>query len=377
LPPANNKAMALLDNTTIEAMDHRAQALAARNAERTPRFLNARTRAIGVDVDALDQQVEEKKQSALKEKRQLEEEARAQQALLKHHKAEEKEIDKKNQLKQEEVNATLAEQVKVKLRQSASHHDSTAAAVDADGCGLASLQWLSGEDQQFKDRERQKQEQAQTWCAAQVFERELRKRKEVEARHLEAVEISEITKKQELKEAELSRSRTAQLRAIQEENLRKANEKKTTKEHETERKLVEERDVVMRDKTDTFLAEKSSHISALSEHRVRPDHFKGLNDKERRAIFRGNDALIDAKKRAVEEEAKCEERWADKERMALIEQDCIQRQIDQKKLEANTHQVTILQQQQREAKERHEENRKEIFGSIQTEFFQNFGTSCR
>jgi uncharacterized membrane protein (DUF106 family) len=63
--------------------------------------------------------------------------------------------------------------------------------------------------------------------------------------------------------------------------------------------------------------------------------------------------------------------------MALIEQDCIQRQIDQKKLEANTHQVTILQQQQREAKERHEENRKEIFGSIQTEFFQNFGTSCR
>jgi len=54
--------MVMLQQTSLDKEEKRILAMRARAQSRTERFLNARSRTIGVDVEGLNQQVEEKRQ---------------------------------------------------------------------------------------------------------------------------------------------------------------------------------------------------------------------------------------------------------------------------------------------------------------------------
>ena len=130
--------------------------------------------------------------------------------------------------------------------------------------------------------------------------------------------------------------------------------------------------------TSPFFCEETDYTkSAISEHRVRLDHFKGFSPEKTKSITDENALVVAEKEALCKDEDEREREWASRQNDMVAEMAEMER-IKQKVMEDdNKIQEETLKIQREELKQKQEEMKRDRFGAVDYGFFQKFGTSCR
>jgi len=185
----------------VDAMDMEQRKLVAmreRGEARRDRFLNARQRTIGVDVEALNQQMAEKEardedESAATESRHMRERHIA--TLIEQREAEEREM-KRRELR--DLKSTWDEQSLRPKNQVAKRGEP----INPYACGPAAVQDFRGEDEAAFDRMRLQKEQMRSWSTQQVAEKNARNQEEADAEARYAAYVKMLTERRGMMEQE-------------------------------------------------------------------------------------------------------------------------------------------------------------------------------
>lgn len=303
-----------LDQKEQAAIERRRNQEAARQS----RIFNAKVRTIGVDVDAITQQVEDKKKR--EERERLRSDAFAADAvradkisvLLEQR----QDHDQRMINKSENAYRVLNQQPDGRREwdlydPDAKLKDKPARVADDDPrCGPASVQKFEGEDLNTKARVAYQREQNREWLTAQAKEKELHKQRQAAADRL-----------YELKRVELD-VRALELEKMETET-RKQIKMATDSYNVALAKDMENRNQKDKQATeDDNLTEIANHVygdvltenpdvarSAFGPHRVVPDRWKGMNADQLEVIknIQGQQQSENAKNRA--EERRIDKEW--------------------------------------------------------------------
>jgi len=354
-------------------------AMRARAEERSQRFLDARSRAIGVDVPYLQSQVEERQQKLAAEK-QEEYQRVAQEreilSLLEMREQEEAGIKRAhlNSMKQE-----WAVQ-KREIQQKRAHEKMMKdLSIDPDSTGVGALQRFDGEDRERADRLRLQTQQMRDWVAEQKSEHELRKQMEdeEEARHVDYQRM--VNNARALLDEEDEKMRQQMVKTIQEENRMKIREnlalRKSQKEAED---YASSSEVAMNMDHPMLTEDMGVSRSMLGPNRIRPCHFKGFSHEERMKFYKENEQILLEKQRMKETQKKLDQDWdLEQERVRnMVERAEVEEKIRQKMM--RDQQMAELAQQRREEAAKKEMSNRERFGHIdQQGIYGGFGKSAR
>ncbi len=162
------------------------------------------------------------------------------------------------------------------------------------------------------------------------------------------------------------------------ENMRLAEERRRRKQEEKTRdKELEAAETNFVQTSPLFCEETDFAKSALSDNRVRPDHFKGFSPKKSKAIIDANVSVAAEKEYHTRMELQREEEWAAQQAEMIQKMEEIEKAKQLVIEEDNLIQAKTLKAQREELKEKQANMEKERFGAIGNGFFQKFGTSCR
>ncbi|KER32698.1 hypothetical protein T265_01371 [Opisthorchis viverrini] len=253
-----------------------------REQERQARIFNARTRLIGVDERALQQQVEEKKERELRE--DLREKAYAADAVRNDKIASilEKRQERDKYLINRSLNEFRALHQQPDSRREFDLYDPEALKKDRPArvsdddprCGVASMQKFEGEDLNGQARKQYQQEQAQNW-----LERQIEERRRAEAARNEAESALKIEEEQR--------------------KLQKAKQ-------EQDDNMTEICNAIYSD----FLTENPAQaISAFGPHRYVPDRYKGMPPEQKADIVKTQQKQILERERLKAEEKMRDAEW--------------------------------------------------------------------
>ena len=282
-----------------------------REVQRQSRIFDARTRQIGVDVEALERQKEEKR---MRQQAENERNSAYDADMLKTAQICTLLDDRqKNDLRQhnEQLNKFRLEQQTAASRREFDLYDPESkkkdqpARVSDDDPRLSSsgLQAFQGEDLSAKDRKKLQQEQMREWIKQQMQEKSREKEAEMYADRLHQKRMIDID------------LRSAQL-ANEEEECRKnlnvaakhfnealANERKAREQLEKQQELddnfTELSNAVF---GDTLTENPGVAASSFGGHRVIPDRWKGMSEDQKEAILKIRDEQRQEKERKLEEE---------------------------------------------------------------------------
>jgi len=297
-----------------------------RNQElaRQSRIFNAKVRTIGVDVDAITQQVEDKKRR--EERERLRSEAFASDAVRADKISvllEQRQDHDRRMINQSENAYRFLNQQADGRREwdlydpDAKLKDKPARVADDDPrCGPASIQKFEGEDLNTKARVAYQREQNREWLDAQAQEKDLHKERQSEADRLYDLKRIELdVRALELEALERQTRRQIKM-ATDNYNVALAKDVETRRSQD---KQAEE---------DDNLTEIANHVygdvltenpdvarSAFGPHRVVPDRWKGMNADQLEVIKNTQAAqqAENAKRRA--EEKRIDDEW-DHQRIA-------------------------------------------------------------
>lgn len=292
--------------------------------QRKSRIFNSKTRIIGVDLQALEQQAGDRKQ--LEEFERRRDEAFAADAI-RNDKITEM-LEKRQQHDVEELDGALNE-FRFLHQQPAGRRewdlydpdglkkDKPARVSDDDPrCGLASLQKFDGEDLNNKARTQFQQEQLREWSEAQKREKQQADMNQKRADYLYDLKMKELDQRA----CELSQA---------ENNCRKAINMATKDYNEAlARENSARKDLKDRQDLDDNMTEIANHVygdiltenpavaqSAYGPHRVITDRWKGMSPEQLEDIRRTQDLQRKERQRLEDEERRKNEEW-DKQRNA-------------------------------------------------------------
>lgn len=341
----------------------------AANEERRQRILNAKTRVLGVDVDALDAQVEEKRKTKDNGKEydlMLNAQAIEIEKMLAYAAEEEKQI---KDYQSREIRKQWEESIKYKKDQE--ELAKKVKDIDFDKCGPSSLQSFAGEDPHMAERSRLQKEQMKRWVQEQVAEKNYLKKFEKNedmsyAEMMKAIDaIRETTDKEE---AEMKKyiSRSVKLQNDELKVLQKYKNRNPKDDPEVDPKGS----FFSFDEDKTYAIDANGRI-------IRKDMFKGFTEEQRRKFYQENVDIIRAKKELKENTQNEDYMW-------LLQQQMSQRAMEEieydNKLIADARkqqQLAFLREQIEEQNKNKETWKKMKNGSIEPGFFNNFGSSCR
>eukprot|EP00744_Colponema_vietnamica_P002031 GILI01003270.1.p1 GENE.GILI01003270.1~~GILI01003270.1.p1 ORF type:complete len:372 (-),score=116.54 GILI01003270.1:209-1324(-) len=368
--------LSTLEPKTAKSIERRRNELESRRT----RVLDAKTRTMGVDLDGLNAQVEEKslvKQQEAELQRMYDE-----QTLLFDNLIKKQELEK--QRRQRELEASTKDYnlqyLRSDLRKDYDLNDPESLkksrpareSDDDDRCGPASLQKFSGEDLSQGDRRRMQQLQQQEWVQQQLFEKEMKKREQEEEERRFAEEVrrqAELRKQmetmQEMQRRELST-------AVREQNLLMSREKKYRERAE---RMKEQQDAEQELRT-TLSSPWMTEMG--STNRKVTSEYKGMSEEERRQILEIQKLQQEEKKRLKEQELDEKRQYdlqAEAHRRFLVSQE---REAERKR-QAVRLQVREMQKAQNlEVSERYNHLYKEVYTNSPSEaYFSQFGTSAR
>lgn len=338
--------------------ERRVQALAERNEQRKARFLDARNRMIGIDKDALNQQVEEKRRKQILIQEEKQREAEWNSILIFQltdaaHKAQEI-----HERKADEVKATLLQQLSVEKNNAIQRGDP----INVNLCGPSSLQRFTGEDEELAQRKKSQQDQVKNWYAWQIYERDAVKKSEDEQnKHY----IDCVLRQEEVQhhvEQKISNARVKKIKDIQQENWMMAQRAK-------QQKLDTKSD------TAALWLESSNERRCYSDRVI--TEFRGFEVDHIRGIYQDNIAIAEEKLKSKRREEEEEKKRAAEEEQARREMDHIAELQHQRRLTNNRTLAEAWEQQRTEFRTKQMQMEEDRFGKITDGFFQRFGTSCR
>lgn len=218
----------------------------------------------------------------------------------------------------------------------------------------------------------------QEWCEKHRKEKEEELQKEVtEEEAYSQYVISEDKLRCEIHEQEQS-LRSKENVDVMLENLHLAEERRARMNAEKEMEIQLEKAETKFVQTSPLFCEETNYAkSALSEKRVRPDHFKGFSLSRSKEIIDENASVVVEKKKLVEAEKRREHEWAIQQDEMIKKMVEIETERNLVIKEDNEIQANTLKLQREELKLKQEAMEKEKFGAIGRGFFQKFGKSCR
>jgi hypothetical protein len=335
--------------------------------QRRVRVLNAKVRLIGLDVQALNGQVEEKQRQ-----REIEKEedrfARIQaieiERLLAAAQEEERQMKdfQMNQIKQSWEDSK-------RFRQDLANEDK-GKDFDVDNAGPSSALRFFGEDSNRTERLRLQKNQMQQWIREQMAEkahlRHLMKQEEMSyAEMMRAIdEIRDATEREE-----------RDMRNYIQESVKQNNFQLAAQQRERNR----HRNGINPDgKTslDLFDENKATAMNAAGRI-IRPDMFKGFTEEQRKRLLLDNQQLIQERNAQLMAEKQAE--YDDMIQQLLALRAMEQAEFEEKSMRNAAHQEHLdylKYQMDQQARDRYEWD-KTKFGEVRGGFFDGFGKSCR
>lgn len=338
--------------------------------ERAARLRDPRVRCLGIDKDALDEQVNERKRME-----QLERERDAffdQQRIMmdKHAQVLQREVGKIRTEREKEVQQFRETFQKPESRREFDLNDSTrvrsalpARVHDSDPrCGASSVQRFEGEDLDFKERKLAQQRQQREWAQQQVEEKLVKKWSEADAHRTYEDRAEEMAFRSFQIEQAIADQRKQAAKTAAEFNLAMAEQKKREKQRDrfdnTQRNLEE--------------VENMMHSDLLTESRggreVRSD-FKGMSQSQREQIAAVQAAQREAARQRRLQEAEDAKQQDIQEAMQIRMAMTLDRQRERERRDALARLGEERKAQAAEAQTRKQEMDKVYANAVGEEFF--------
>eukprot|EP00798_Chlamydomonas_sp_ICE-L_P013944 gene13944-19880_t len=354
--------------------------------QRIARVLDAKYRTIGIDKDALDQQVADRKaaeEAAKNRDRAFDQLSNyyADQVSLQQQQAdstrrqnnkEYEDFRNQNQLKHTRREWDIN-------RPDGKHIDGPARVGDDDGrVGPSSMQKFHGEDLSAGDRKAAQLEQARNWWEEQAAQKAAQKAAEKES----DMAYAELTKyhdylQQDAKAQETSLRRDMN-KATLDINMKLAEERKRREAQERNSNLASnmaEQDAVFN--SPLMTEDPALAASSQSAYRVRKDHYKGMSEAEKQAILDTQLAQMEenkARKAAKDLEEQMFSKLQVDVNRAMNEQ---ARRVDDFKKIQMDRASEVLKKQMAE-KEARDKGQNDLYrNKIAPDYFTQFGTSHR
>jgi len=374
--------------TTPFSMEARAMLAVERRRqaedERKARLLDPKARMIGIDVDALNRQVDEKRQ--MEQESTLAEGEAAQQARLVAERgmALDRQVELQRRQKAcDDAAYNHAYQRKQFRREydlsnpDATKNDMPIRLGDEDPrLGAASCQVFHGEDGEYARRVELQRAQQRAWCLAQMDEKATHKYEEEQTDRVFAARQGEFL------------SRAVELDSIQ---ARQTREKRMVadefnhamvvqKKEETRQSLLQdaaEELEELRCNLDSALLSEIQEPSALGPHRKRADAYKGMSGDEVVQMYMDQERQRRENQANANNQGAEETAWADYDGACIRAGMAMEREEERKRREQC---VKYAEAQRQDAKlaETRKQHMDEVFkNEFAPEFFNQFGTSAR
>lgn len=353
--------------TSLQARQERAEEMKlakkrADNAERNRRFLNARQRVIGVDVQSLDQQVYEK---------QMQKEGEKDLKTLERMKAKElnrimEEAAEEERRLKEFTNDQLKRDWQAKIIEK-----KVPEVVRGNEYDVSSFQTFSGEDKNRSDRIIQQQRQMRNWVQEQVAEKAIQKYTEHEERMQYAELLKTIDRVREESEAEEKAMASMAKRIQVIENEKVINEKRD--------RIAKEKAEHANDTIGLVMDLSEDQAVAMDEHGriTNKAAFRGFTEGQRTKLLMENEALRQMNLQRQQADAQFNLDWATQQfHSSRAMEEAHQEEKYLRHMENEKH-LKIIAGQQSAERERKMQHKADRFGSIGPGFFSDFGKSCR
>ncbi|KAH3820008.1 RIB43A-like with coiled-coils protein 2 [Dreissena polymorpha] len=279
--------------------------------QRKSRIFNAKSRTIGVDVQALQQQIKDKQQQESYERRRGE--AFAADAI-RNDKISQL-LEKRQETDIIELNRALNEFRSLHQQPDSRREfdlydpdylkkDKPARVSDDDPrCGISSIQKFEGEDLNSKARNKYQQEQLREWSIEQQRERDQARRNQQQADHLYELKMRELDQ------------RAMELQSAEEECRRNINLATTDYNNALARERSERERLHKQQELDDNMTEIANHVfgdvltenpavaqSAFGPHRVITDRWKGMSPQQLEDIRKQQEKQRLEKERLAQEQ---------------------------------------------------------------------------
>lgn len=355
--------------------------------ERKSRIFNAKTRLIGVDVQALTQQVNDRKQWEEREKRRNE--AFAADAIRADRIAELLQCRQEHDIRQLNIALnefrTLHQQPSNRREWDLNDPDSLKKACPArvndndPRCGISSMQRFDGEDLNSKARAKYQAEQRRQWVEQQIHERQLADENQKKADHLYELKMRELDQRAcELQIAEEA-CRKAVLQATKDFNLAQARElaarHAVEKQQEDDDRKTEMANMLYGD----LLTENPAVAqSSFGPHRVVPDRWKGMTPEQTAEIRRVQELQRTEAQRLREDERRRNEEFARQQLAHDRAVELLEREYQRNRRQLNTQMADENKRLSAEQKAHQEYLNKDVYTNKPTAaYFMQWNTSSR
>lgn len=355
--------------------------------QRKTRIFNAKTRIIGVDMQAVEQQVKDREQMELMERRREKAFAadavrndKITQLLENRQQHDQRELDKAlNEFRTMHQQADGRREFDIYDPDYLKKDKPARVSDDDPRCGIASIQKFDGEDLNNKARTKFQQEQLREWAEQQMRERDQAKKNQDKADNLYELKMKEL----DLRSMDLQDAEEACRRAI---NQAQADYNKALANEQSERRRL-----TQQQESDDNHTEMANHIygdiltenpsvaqSAFGPHRVITDRWKGMSPEQLADIRRTQDLQKKEKERLADEAQRRDNEWerqmsANARAGLLLEREKERRERDLKKQLADENRR--LSQEQKAHKEFLDN---EVYTNPPTgAYFMQFNTTTR
>lgn len=286
--------------------------------ERQARIFNAKYRQIGVDTEALEQQVQDRNWLEDLEKKRNE---AFEKDAIRNDKIGQL-LQKRQEYDERENNRALNEFRALHQQPNAQREwdlndpdrlrkDMPARVADDDPrCTISGLQKFQGEDLNSRARAKYQQEQLREWSRMQQSEKQHANAQQQAADRLFYLKQNELDQRAvELQKAEeeCRRAINEATRNYNDALFRETEERRALKKRQEEYdNFAEMANMVS---SDLLTENPDQAISQFGPHRVVPDRWKGMNEDQLRRIREEQQRQIEEKKRRDEEEEQRESEW--------------------------------------------------------------------
>ncbi|CAG0883053.1 unnamed protein product [Darwinula stevensoni] len=343
--------------------------------QRKTRIFDAKKRLIGVDAEALERQIRERREKVEEEKRreeELEESIIASDLTALS-------LDHQHKRKMRDLERQLAEFWRDCQGWKREQDDGPGWDPDPSKRGPSSACSFSGEENESSRREAAQRLQEAAWIAAQgsvlqkLRERDSHKKEEEEAKerqiHRRALLLQELE----------TRARRSKDRAIAHFNRQLAEEQRARESWEKQEEWGKEREELMGTAwSDLLMEDPHGARSLYGPRKLLPDRYRGMTPEEVTAIRKMQLLQSQNRKEENEREKKEQDSWARRERRQLEEILHRHSQLEKQK-RANKEQTAAenlrLAEQQKKTQE--EVNKEFTTFAPSDEFFTRFNTSSR
>ena len=364
-PPSGTDDMLLVEQQRIRRKRQQ-------NAERRDRFLNARKRIMGVDVDALDAQVEQKRQEnqdakdenildrlrILEIERVLEESKEEERQMREYQKA----------ITKESWDNAVAE----KSRLAAMPEPF----LDPLKSGVSAAQTFAGSDPNRNVRLNAQKQQMRRWIQEQLAEKaDAKAHKDDDdlaySEMLKAVEVIRDSADKEEKEMKiyLNSSVTSSNAALIASKMQRHKNDTADWDNLTAAEQAAASSIDLKETTDIAMDENGRIL--------RRDAFRGYTAAQVRHIIQENEDLLQHKRNSDANDSNNDDIWLKQQQMqqqAMEQAHHLEHEMRQSETMLN---LEVLKKQIELQKSRRSQNNKDRFGNITPGFFDQFGTDCR